>query len=105
MSNKLTLNPIVIDTFDATVTLRERGVGPLTVKKIVFKSAAAGDTFALEDKDGNPIAIIGQNDASLVETLDFGDRGFAFGNGVVFDHDDGLQSGLGSGDYVLIYLK
>jgi len=104
MSNNLKLNPILLDTFSATATLRDKGVGPLTVTKIVFKSAAIGDTFALEDEDGNQIVIIGQ-DEKLTSTLDFGPAGFAFLNGIVFDHDDAVQSGLGSGDFVLIYLR
>ena len=103
MANNLNLNPIVLDTFDANVVLRTKGVGPLTVKRITLHSAASGDRFALEDEDGTPIFVISQ-DATLVQTLDFGD-GFGFSNGVVFDFDDALQSGLSAGDIVLIYLK
>jgi hypothetical protein len=104
MANKTTLNPIVLDTFSADVTLKVTGVGAMTIKKILLYSASDGDRFALEDEDGNPIAILVNTGASDAVELDFGD-GHAFTNGVVFDYDDALQNGLSSGDYVLIYLK
>ncbi|MCK5607337.1 hypothetical protein KAR91_35970 [Candidatus Pacearchaeota archaeon] len=103
MSNNLNTNPIVLDTFSATVTLRKRSVGGLTIKKIVFRSADGGDVFALEDESGNQIVLMKQK-VALTSELDFGPRGQSFSEGVVFDHDDALQAGLGSGDYVFIYL-
>jgi len=103
MANKLTLNPIVIDTFGANQVIRVKGVGPLTITRIIFYSASSGDRFALEDEDGNPIFVAAQS-ADLVKDIDFG-NGHAFANGIVFDYDDALQSGLGAGDLVLIYLK
>ena len=104
MSNKLTLNPIVIDTFNADQVIRVKGVGSLTITRIIFYSAASGDRFALEDEDGNPIFIAAQS-ADLVKDINFGSLGQTFTNGIVFDYDDGLQNGLGAGDIVLIYLK
>jgi len=103
MANNLNLNPIVIDTFGANQVIRVKGVGSLTITRIIFYSAASGDRFALEDEDGNPIFIAAQS-ADLVKDIDFG-GGQTFTNGIVFDYDDTLQSGLGAGDVVLIYLK
>jgi hypothetical protein len=98
MANNTATNPIVIDTFSTDVTI---SAVPIEVKAITFYSAAAGDVFALEDKNGTKVLVIGQtvNGGSMIlspgSPLRF--------NSLYFDADD-TNSGLGSGDYVLIYL-
>lgn len=98
MANSLTTNPIYIDTFSADVTI---SATPIKVTKVVFFSAAAGDTFCLEDSKGNYVEHLIQETNARRVVEDFG-KGFWFMNGLYFDADD-VNSGLGAGDKVWIY--
>lgn len=98
MANSVVTNPIVFDTFNTDVTLSST---PIHVRAITFKSAAAGDVFVLEDRSGNKVVVLGQNINGGTVTLEF-PEGFWFSQGLYFDQDD-TNSGLGSGDWVLIY--
>ena len=101
MANKLNTNPIVLDTFSAHVTIRPRNTG-ITVTKIVLYSAAKEDIFALEDGKDNLVAFVKQA-TDLNTQQDFGEGGL-FCNGLVFDFDE-YNTGLGAGDFALIYHK
>lgn len=98
MANSTVTNPIVLDTFTADVTISDK---PISVKAITFKSAAAGDVFALEDAAGVKVVVLGQtvNGGSMIlapaSPMRF--------NSLYFDNDD-TNSGLSAGDYILIYL-
>jgi len=99
MANNVVSNPIVIDTWSADITISE---SPVTVRKIVFKSAADGDIMVFENKLGVQVAWLVQTGAADTVELDFGD-GFKFSEGLQIDVSD--CTGIGSGDLVWIYLK
>lgn len=103
MANVYNNNPIVIDTFDADFTLGGTGLS-LTVKKIVFNSAADTDVFCLLNgaEAGKPVAIEMRQDAKLTQEIDFGPRGQPFPRGLFFDASE-INAGLSAGDRVLIY--
>ena len=50
MANKLSKNPIVLDTFGSDVVV---STTPLTLNGIEFYSGTATDKFCLTDKDGD----------------------------------------------------
>lgn len=96
MANVVDKNPIVLDTFNANVVIKATQV---RIQKIVLIGAAT-DIACLEDADGNHIAVLKSLGATT--EIDFGYRGKLF-SGLSFDTDD-VNSGLGSGDYILVYL-
>ena len=98
MANSVARNPIYLDTFSADVTISSN---PITVKKIVTFSAAAGDLFYLEDKSGNQVALIVTKTNVHETTQYFGDNGFKF-DGLQMDVSD--CTGYGANDKVWIYL-
>jgi hypothetical protein len=103
MSNKLTTNPIILDTFNADFLL---SANPATVKKVVLFSATAGDVFSLihgSSAPGNEGIRLIQNSGKMAE-IDFNGAEQIFPNGLFFSAADnvGLDSGA---DRVLIYLK
>ena len=99
MANDVKQNPITIDTWSADITI---STSPVTVKKILFKSAADGDILVLENKNGDQVAWLVQTGAADTVELDFGD-GFKFVDGLQIDVSD--CTGIGSGDLAWIYLK
>ena len=99
MANDVASNPITIDTWSADITISE---SPVTVKKIVFKSAADGDIMVLENKHGTQVAWLTQTGAADTVELDFGE-GFKFTEGLQIDVSD--CTGIGSSDLLWIYLK
>lgn len=102
MANKLTTNPIIVDTFTDTIISKN----PITVKKIVLHSAAAGDILQLFHGTSNTgiDAVRLRQNANLMVEIDFGIKGLCFPNGLFLSAVDcaGLDSGT---DKVLIYLK
>uniref|UniRef100_A0A6H1ZMY4 Uncharacterized protein n=1 Tax=viral metagenome TaxID=1070528 RepID=A0A6H1ZMY4_9ZZZZ len=96
MANVIDKDPIVLDTFTANVTIKSTQI---RIRKIVLIGAAT-DVACLEDADGNHIAIL--KSLGAISELDFGKSGKLF-SGLIFDYGD-INSGLGSGDYILIYL-
>jgi hypothetical protein len=105
MANRLTVNPIYFDQFNADATIAAEGA-PFTVRKIRLLSVDDGDYFQLEDTAGNILFKMVQTGAADVVEVDFGDKGFDFGNrGVVIDVTDctGLAATNGT-DAVWIYL-
>lgn len=103
MSNKLNNNPLQIDTFNADAIIASN---PITVRKVVLFSAAAGDIFKLFHGVSNTgiEAIILKQNATLTVEVDFGPRGMIFPNGLFLSAVD--CSGLDSGtDKVLVYLR
>ena len=96
MANSVVTNPIVLDTFNADVVI---STVPIEVRAITFKSAAAADVFALEDANGVKVVVLAQTINGGCMILP-GPLRF---NSLYFDNDD-TNSGLGSGDYVMIYL-
>lgn len=109
-ANNLKCNPMQIEVFTANIAV---STTPITVKRVVFNSAAAGDRFFLQTNNaeetvltrGTPTAAIdiaqNINGGSVIQ--DFGD-GFTFPS-LYFDANATSQSGLSAGDRVLIYLK
>lgn len=55
MANKLTTNPVYLDTFAADVTISSGKVHP---KLIVLNSDTAGDTLVFIDNKGDTVAIV-----------------------------------------------
>jgi hypothetical protein len=102
MANNLKTNPMFIDTFNADFIIGGSGTN-VTIIKIILYSATDGDIFTLENPDtGNPAIWMVQTSDNIARE-DF-PSGQIFQGGLVFDADD-KNSGLGSGDYVLIYTK
>lgn len=99
MANKLTTNPIVLDTFSADVIISTKHI---IVQKIVLYSAADGDILRLEDHNGDPVFWITQTGAVDTVERDFGPDGFRF-DGLQMDVSD--CTGLGANDLVWIYTK
>ena len=102
-ANSLTTNPIILEIFNADVTI---SATPITVKAITFHSAAAADVFALQDGlliTSHVVVGLAQtvNGGSMI--LDFGENGFTFDK-LYFDTSE-VNSGLGANDRVCIYLK
>ncbi len=99
MANDLTKNPIFLDTFNVDVNL-----GNPIVTSIVLISAAAGDDAVFIDKDG-----VGVPNAHLAQNINGGSvdwtptKPFHFRNGLIFDTSG--SNGLGSGDFIFIYLE
>jgi hypothetical protein len=107
MANRVQANPIYIDQFNADVELAANGID-FIVKKIVVLSAAAGDIFRLENEQGDYLVHITNNGGNARHTeMDFGDKGFNFGNkGVKIDVSDCTgMAGTDGTDAVWIYLK
>jgi hypothetical protein len=52
MANKLSNNPIAIDTFNADFTITTR---PLIVNAVGFYSGTATDKVVIRDKNGDPV--------------------------------------------------
>lgn len=50
MSNNLSCNPVIIDTFHSDVTIFD---GPGVIRSVVFQGTTTGDRLVLEDKFGN----------------------------------------------------
>jgi hypothetical protein len=101
MSNNLNTNPILLDTFDTDFAIP----GPLTIKKVKLFSAADGDVLSLlhgQADTANEGIRVNQN-ANLDNEIDFGRNGQPFPHGLFFDAS-AINSGLGSGDKVFIYL-
>jgi hypothetical protein len=96
MANVVDKDPIVLDTFTADVSIKTTQI---RIRKIVFVGAST-DVACLEDAGGNHIAILKSLGANV--EIDFGKSGKLF-SGLSFDYDD-INTGLGSGDYILIYL-
>lgn len=96
MANVIDKNPIVLDTFNANAVIKSTQI---RIQKIVLIGAAT-DVACLEDADGNKIAIL--KSLGGMSEIDFGYKGRLF-SGLSFDTDD-VNSGLGSGDYILVYL-
>lgn len=92
-------NPIVLFNFTGDITI---STGSIKVKTIAFHSATAGDVFALEDKNGVKVVTMGQKYAAGTTIVNYKGGGMQFDKGLYFDADD-TNSGLGAGDYVLIY--
>jgi len=102
-ANSTNKNPIIIEVFDADIEISR---SPITVKAILFQSAAAGDVFALQDG----IIITSQVVVTLAQNISggsvyqyFGPDGHTFDK-LYFDTSE-VQSGLSAGDRVIIYLK
>ena len=106
MANRLKSNPIYFDDFSADVTLAEFG-NPFIVKKIRMKSVADGDYFQLEDVDGNILFKMVQTGANDIVEVDFGVKGFNFGNkSVIIDVSDCTGMAATNGDDAIwIYLE
>jgi hypothetical protein len=96
MANVIDKNPIVLDTFNADAVIKSTQI---RIQKVVLIGAAT-DVACLEDADGNHIAVLKSLGATT--EIDFGRKGKLF-SGLSFDTDD-INSGLGSGDYILVYL-
>ena len=109
-ANSLLTNPIVLEVFNADVTV---SATPVIVKTITVTAATAGDRFYLKTKAASeaasggtiPRVVVDMGIAVAKETeiLDFGDGGFEF-ESLYFDTSDPTH-GLAAGDRVLIYLK
>jgi len=93
MSNVVDKDPIVLDTFNADVSVKTTQIRIRMIQII----AASGHVACLEDADGNHIAI-----SSGSAILDFSKEGKVF-SGLVFDYDD-INSGMTTGDYIIVYL-
>ena len=98
MANSLTTNPIMLDTFNADVTIAANNI---TVKQIVFWSTNADDKLVLEDKLGVTNVWLQLATAKDTFVLDFGECGFTFTNGLVMDVSDGAYN---TASRVLLYL-
>lgn len=101
MTNKLTSNPMTIDTFDSDFAIP----GPCTVKKVVLFSAADGDVFSLlhGSADTADEGLRVNQNSNLDASIDFGPNPHCFPHGLFFDAS-AVNSGLGTGDKVFIYL-
>jgi hypothetical protein len=108
-ANSLVTNPIVLEVFNANVTVSD---SPITVKKVVFLAAGIADRFALQSNQATdatteprPRVVIDMQMSTNtgMEVLDFGDSGFTFPN-LYFDTDS-INNSLAAGDRILIYLK
>ena len=109
-ANSYKTNPVIIEVFTGDLDLSNLINGTphssVHVSKVVFHSAAAGDVFALQDKEGTTAKVvftIGQNVNGGTTTVDFGEKGFIFPE-LYFDTSE-VNSGLGAGDRVTIYLQ
>ena len=106
MANRLDQKIIYFDIFNADANLANQG-NDFIVKKIIVLSATDGDTFELEDFDGNVLlSITNSRGAADSFEVDFGDKGYNFGNkGVRIDVSDctGMAATDGT-DAVWIYL-
>ena len=99
MSNSLVRNPVFLDQMAGDISI---STGSITVYKIRIKTAADGDIFVLEDRNGNHVV--------WMQTAGNGDpieinfpEGFTF-DGLQLDADDG-NSGLDNDtDFCWIYL-
>jgi len=105
MANRLTGKIKYIDQFNADVSLASEG-DPFIIKKIIGLSATDGDTFEMEDNDGNVLlSVTNSNGAADSFEVDFGNDGYNFGNkGVKIDVSDctGMEGTDGT-DAVWIY--
>lgn len=108
MANRLTSNPIFIDTWTADIVLP---VG-IRIAKIITFSATAGDKFAIDsavtDTGGlysTQIHMHTTATGSRTDEVDFSSflgGGWKYNNGMVIDVSD--CSGYGANDLVWIYL-
>ena len=105
MPNRLKGKIIYFDLFDVNQELAKPGTD-FIVKKIRQLSATDGDDFQLEDKDGNVLFHMSNNNGNAdVGEVDFGEEGYNFGNaGVYIDVSDctGMAATDGT-DAVWIY--
>ena len=81
MANKLTTNPVYLDTFAADVTIFSDTCHP---KVIVMNSDTAGDKLVFNDLDGNVVAIISVDTADQTAQLWLPETEFQ-SKGLVFD--------------------
>lgn len=100
MANNYKQNPILIDTWSSDFVIAKK---PITVRKIVLKSAADGDILVFENILGIQVAWLTQTGAGDTVELDFGESGFRFENGLQVDVSD--CTGLGANDLCWIYTK
>lgn len=88
MANSTTTNPIVIDTFNADVTI---STTPITVSSIVFWSTNADDKLVMEDVKG--VTNVWLQIATAKSTLPWTPaKPFTFTNGLVLDVSDGTYN-------------
>jgi len=109
-ANTYKTNPVIIEVFNADIDLSNEIMGkagtPLKIRMIDFHSAAAGDVFALQEDLGTTGTVVVQMAMNVNggnTSKYFGPLGHTFQKGLVFDTSE-VNSGLGAGDRVLIYL-
>lgn len=76
MSNDYSKNPIVLDTFTASVDIANLAFGlphaPVFIKHVTFVAPTAADSVILKDKQGNIVVSIKALSTNLDVNLDFG---------------------------------